>query len=66
MTGRWVNGTFVRRFSVVGTVMKGASGDWFACGCLADWEDTHLGSFESESEARKRVEQWVLEQDDDD
>ena len=58
-----MNGTFVLNGSVVGTVNKGASGDWFAYGCMSDWEDTHLGSFKSETNARARVEAWVEEHD---
>lgn len=57
--GRWMNGTFVLDGSVVGTVQQGASGSWFAYGCLSDWEDTPLRSFPTEGKAKKAVESWV-------
>jgi hypothetical protein len=56
-----MNGTFVLGGSVVGTVSQGASGDWFAYGCLDDWEDVNLRSHSSEAEAREAVEAWVEE-----
>jgi hypothetical protein len=59
--GRWTAGTLVLEGSVVGTVSEGASGDWFAYGCLNDWEDIKLGSHETEDEAREAVEAWVKE-----
>jgi len=59
--GRWTNRTFVVGGSVVGTVSKGASGNWFAYGCALDWEDTPLHSFQTEDEAKKAVETWVEE-----
>ncbi len=61
MKGRWMNGTFVLDHSVVGTVLQGATGHWFAYGCLDDWEDTRLGAHDSEDDARKAVEDWVQE-----
>jgi len=45
--------------TVVGTVQLGASGDWFAYGCMDDWEDTPLGSFENEKEAKDVVLEWA-------
>ncbi len=54
-------GTYVLDGSVVGTVQEGASGDWFAYGCLSDWEDTPLRSWPTEDKAKKAVEDWVEE-----
>ena len=54
-----MNGTFVVGGSVVGTIQQGASGNWFAYGCMNDWEDTPLSSFPTESKAKKAVENWV-------
>ena len=65
MRGRWSNGTYVLDNSVVGTVMQGASGDWFAHGCLDDWEDVNLRSYSTEEEAQEAVEQWVKEHGDE-
>lgn len=59
MRGRWRAGAFIVDGSVVGTAMKGAGGEWFAYGCMSDWEDTPLGSFGTEQEAHRRVEYWV-------
>lgn len=64
MKGRWSNGTYVLDNCVVGTVMQGASGDWFAHGCLEEWEDVKLGSHDTEEEAREAVEEWVEEHAD--
>ena len=65
MRGRWSHGTYVLDNSVVGTVVRGASGAWFARGCLDDWEDVNLRSYPTEEEARQAVEQWVKEHGDE-
>ena len=59
--GRWLSGTLVVGGSVVGSISQGASGDWFAYGCLNDWEDTPLRSFPDEARAKRAVEDWVEE-----
>ncbi len=59
--GRWLAGTFVLDGSVVGTVQEGGNDRWFAYGCLEDWEDVNLSSFQSEDEAKQAVEHWVDE-----
>jgi hypothetical protein len=57
---RWDANAYVVDGSVVGTVMEDPfRRGWWAYGCLEDWEDTKLGLHDEESQARKRVEQWV-------
>jgi len=56
----WENDLFIHAGSVVGMITQGAeASDWFAYGCMADWQDTPLGCWNSEREARKVVEAWV-------
>lgn len=45
--------------TIVGCISQGASGDWFAYGCMNDWEDTPLGSFEERQHAKNRVLDWA-------
>ena len=61
---RWLDLMLILDDSVVGTVDRGASGDWFAYGCMFDWEDTKLGCFKSEDAAKRTVEAWVRENRD--
>lgn len=69
MNKRWLQDVYVlgspdddEGQTVVGTIQRGANRrDWFAYGCLDDWEDTQLGAFDSELEARRAVEHWVEE-----
>jgi hypothetical protein len=58
---RWSNGILTMDNTVVGTAHKGAGldADWFAYGCLSDWEDTPLGSHKTEADAKRAVEKWV-------
>lgn len=65
MKGRWMAGAFVMDGAVVGTVLEGASGDWFAHGCLKEWEDVKLGSHDTEEEAKRAVEDWVEEHNEE-
>lgn len=58
---RWKADVLIWAGVVVGTVSLGASGSWFAYGCLDDWEDTRLGVYEHEADARQRVEEWAGE-----
>jgi hypothetical protein len=64
-TARWKAGTLVLDNTVVGTVDRGAGGDWFAYGCLNDWQDVKLGCHETEQKARRAVEGWVEEMRED-
>ncbi len=46
--------------TIVGSVSKGASGDWFAYGCMDEWEDTPLpGSHETKQAAQDAVLYWA-------
>ena len=57
---RWrADGTYVWNGSVVGTVSKGASGVYFGYGCMDDWQDSPLGSFENILFAMNAVQEWV-------
>lgn len=58
---RWASGILTMDNTVVGNVNRGAGldGQWFAYGCLSDWEDTPLGNFATEDEAKRVVENWV-------
>jgi hypothetical protein len=56
---RWRAGIFILGSSAVGSVMRGASGDWFAYGWMDDYEDTPLGPHTTEDEAKRAVEEWV-------
>lgn len=47
--------------TIVGNVAQGAFGEWFAYGMMAEWEDTPLGSFKSNPQARRVVAGWVKE-----
>lgn len=49
--------------TIVGTVTESppGSGDWFAYGCLLEWEDTRQGCFPDEMEARLAIEAWAEE-----
>lgn len=51
--------------TIVGNINLGASGDWFAYGMLDDWEDTPLGSFKTNFQARRAVTRWVKENRED-
>lgn len=57
----WRDDMYISQGSVVGTVSQGASGDWFAYGCMNDWQDTRLGTYEEKSDAKEAVEHWVNE-----
>jgi hypothetical protein len=59
MKGRWRSGTYIVNGSIVGTVQRGAGGDWFAFVCLDDWEDINLRSHATETLAKQAVEEWV-------
>lgn len=57
---RWnIDGTYVVNGSVVGTISKGASGDYFAYGCLQEWSDVQLGNFTTKLSAMEAVQEWV-------
>jgi hypothetical protein len=63
--GRWKYGMYVVAGSVVGTVSEGADQeDWFAHGCLDDWQDIQLGCHRDEKSARIAVEEWAEEHAD--
>lgn len=48
---------------VIGTVRPSdAVSAWAAQGCFSEWEDTQLGSYATEAEARDAIEQWAEEQ----
>lgn len=47
--------------TVVGSIEKLDRGDWYAYGCMSDWQDTDLGSHKSERAAKRAVERWVAE-----
>lgn len=59
LKARWRDDLYISQGSVVGTVSQGASGDWFAYGCMDDWEDARLSSYEKKFDAKKAVEQWA-------
>jgi len=61
---KWVNGTYVVNFSVVGTVERIWTGEWRAHGCIEDWRDQHLGHHATEEQAKTRVEEWARERDE--
>lgn len=46
--------------SIVGSVDAFASGGtWEAWGCFDEWQDTPLGQYKSQDEAKQAVEDWV-------
>ena len=56
---RWRGGVLSLDNTVVGTVDQGAGGDWFAYGCMDDWQDTPLGSLPNEEIAKLVVLEWA-------
>lgn len=56
---RWADGVAVLLGSAVGSVLETARKEWEAFGCEADWQDTQLGIFQTESAAKRAVEYWV-------
>lgn len=61
---RWTNDTYVVDNSIVGVVTEDAfKRGWWAYGCLEEWEDTRLGLYDRETQARNAVEQWVKDHD---
>ncbi len=56
---RWRGKVLIVEETVVGTVDQGASGDWFAYGCMDDWQDTPLGSFPNEEIAKLIALEWA-------
>lgn len=56
----WKGEVLVVDQTVVGSVSQGAGdGQWFAHGCMDDWEDTPLGCYETEEDAQKVALQWA-------
>lgn len=58
--------------TIVGSVSKNdyasmynLSPMWHAYGALCDYDDTKLGTFDTEEEAKSRVEEWVKENTDE-
>jgi len=45
--------------TVVGSVDQGASGRWFGYGCMDDRQDTPLGDFDDEDQAKSAVVAWA-------
>jgi hypothetical protein len=59
---RWHAGALsVNNQTIVGCVDQGASGHWFAYGCMDDWQDTPLGSFDTKEEAEHAALNWAEE-----
>jgi hypothetical protein len=57
---RWRCGMLiVDNQTVVGSVNEGASGRWFGYGSMDDWQDTPLGDFDDEGQARSAVVAWA-------
>ncbi len=56
---RWRNDILEIDNTVVGCISEGASGDWFAYGCMDDWQDTPLGSHEDREEAKRVTLEWA-------
>lgn len=61
MKGRWKGDLYVLDGSIVGTVQKMNSENWFAYGCMTDWEDTKIGIGSTREKAKQYVEEWVEE-----
>ena len=56
---RWINDCLSIDQTIVGCVDEGASGDWFAYGCMDDWQDTKIGVFEQRQNALDAVVDWA-------
>jgi hypothetical protein len=57
--GRWSGGVLMLDGAVVGSVVQGAAGGWFAYGCQEEWEDVSLGAHPTARAAQVAVEKWV-------
>lgn len=58
---RWMDNVLILRNAVVGAILRTASGEWEAAGCLSDWMDTPLGVHPSRTPAKRAVEKWTEE-----
>lgn len=47
--------------TIVGMVEESAGKNWFAYGCMTDWQDTQLGVHLTERKAKDAVQDWVEE-----
>ena len=57
---RWRAGMLIiDNETVVGSVDQGASGRWFGYGCMDDRQDTPLGDFDDEDQAKSAVVAWA-------
>ncbi len=58
---RWREGLLTFRNGIVGSVERHFAREdvWYAFGMLEDWQDTRLGEYATEAEARRAVEEWV-------
>lgn len=59
---RWTaDDVLILNNSAVGNVNECTNGEYSAYGMMSDWEDTKLGLYKTKNQAKKAVEDWVME-----